>query len=48
MNFEDYVITALEMVAWDIPEEQLADVVSDQAMLMAGIDPEDIRETLTD
>ena len=49
MNFEDYVITALEMVsAWDIPEEQLADVVSDQAMLMAGVDPEDIRETLTD
>ena len=48
MNIEDYVITVLEMVAWDVPEENLADTVNDQARLMAGISPDDIRETLTD
>jgi hypothetical protein len=32
--------------AWEIPDEDLADAVNDQAMLMAGINPDDIRERL--
>ena len=44
MNYEDYLKDALEMVlAWDLPEEELADAVNDQARLMAGIPPEEIR-----
>ena len=30
--------------AWDIPDEELADAVNDQARLMAGINPDEIRE----
>ena len=49
MNLQDYIIDALEIVsAWDLPEQELADAVNDQARLMAGVNPEDIRETLTD
>jgi hypothetical protein len=45
---QNYILDALEMVsAWDLPEEDLADAVNDQARLMAGINPDDIRETLT-
>ena len=41
MHTEDYILDALEMVsAWDVPEEDLADAVNDQARLMAGIDPD--------
>ena len=41
---EDYIVEALELVsAWDIPEEDLADAVNDQARLMAGIHPDEIR-----
>ena len=44
MNYEDYLKDALEMVlAWDLPEEELADAVNDQARLMAGVPPEEIR-----
>ena len=44
MNYEDYLKDALEMVlAWDLPEDQLADAVNDQARLMAGVPPEEIR-----
>jgi hypothetical protein len=42
---EDYIVEALELVsAWDIPEEDLADVVNAQARLMAGIHPDDFWE----
>jgi len=38
MTYEDYIQDALEMVsAWEIAEEDLADVVNDQARLMAGL-----------
>jgi hypothetical protein len=49
MNIENHILDALEIVgARDLPEEELADAVNDQTRLMAGIDPEDVRETLTD
>jgi hypothetical protein len=49
MNLQDYIIDALEIVgARDIPEEDLADAVNDQAMLMAGIDPDEFLESLMD
>jgi hypothetical protein len=39
---EDYIQDALEMVsAWDLPDEDFAQAVNDQARLMAGIDPDD-------
>ena len=39
---EDYVTEAIEMVsAWDIPNEEFADTVNDQARLMAGIQPDE-------
>ena len=45
MNFENQILDALMIVsAWDLPEENLADAVSDQAMLMAGVSPDDIPE----
>ena len=49
MNIENYVITALEMVsAWDLPDEDFADAVNDQAMLMAGVNPDELPERLPD
>ena len=40
MNQQDYILDALEIVsAWDIPDEDLADAISEQARLMAGIGP---------
>jgi hypothetical protein len=49
MTYENQILDALMIVsAWDLPEEDFADAVNDQARLMAGIDPEDVRETLTD
>ena len=45
MNLHDYIIEALEIVsAWDIPDEDFAQIVTDQAKLMSGIPPEDILE----
>ena len=42
---EDYIVEALELVsAWDIPEEELADVVNAQARLMVGIHPDEFWE----
>ena len=42
MNFENQILDALMIIsAWDLPDEDLADAVNDQARLMAGIDPED-------
>ena len=41
MHIEDYIPEALEMVsARDIPDEDFAQTVNDQARLMAGIQPE--------
>ena len=45
MNIENIILDALEIVsAWDVPDEDFADAVNDQAMLMAGVNPDDIRE----
>jgi hypothetical protein len=42
MHTEHYILDALEMAStWDIPDEELADAVTAQARLMAGIDPEE-------
>ena len=44
-SMEDYVLDALEMVmAWELPDEEFADAVNDQARLMAGLSPEDFPE----
>ena len=49
MTYQDYLKDALEMVlAWDLPEDQLADAVNDQARLMAGVPPEEIRQRHSD
>ena len=40
--FEQYVIDALEIVsAWNVPDEDFARAVNDQARLMAGTDPDE-------
>jgi hypothetical protein len=37
-HYENYITDALEMVtAWEIPEEDFARVVNEQAQLMAGL-----------
>ena len=47
MDYEDYIPEALDLVlAWDLPEEALADAVNDQAKLMAGLYPDDRTEVL--
>ena len=49
MNLEDYILDAIEMVyAWDLPEEDLADAINDQARLMAGINPDELPERRPD
>ena len=49
MNFENYILEAIEMVsAWGLPEEDLADAVNQQARLMAGSDHDEFLETLID
>ncbi len=49
MYYEDYIPDALATVlAWNLDEEDLADAVNDQARLMAGVDPDDLWETLND
>jgi hypothetical protein len=49
MNIENYILDAIELVsAWDLPDEDLADAANDQAMLMAGVNPDDIPERLPD
>jgi hypothetical protein len=43
MDYENYILDALEMVmTWELPDEEFADAVNDQARLMAGLTPEDI------
>jgi len=49
MNQKDYIMDALEIVsAWDIPEEELADAINEQAKLMAGDDHDDFLGSLID
>ncbi len=49
MNYQDYLLDALEMVlAWDLPNEELAGAVNDQARLMAGICHDESPGELTD
>ena len=46
MNIENHILDALLIIlASDVPDEELADAVNDQARLMAGINPEEILET---
>jgi hypothetical protein len=43
MCYRDQIPDALEIVsAWDVPDEDFAQVVTDQAKLMAGLPPEEI------
>ena len=43
MNYEDYILEALSVVAaWEVPEEDFAQAVNDQARLMAGMDLESV------
>jgi len=45
MNIENHILDAIEIVsAWDVPDEDFADAVNDQAMLMAGVNPDEIPE----
>jgi hypothetical protein len=49
MNIENHILDAIDIVGnWDLPEEDFADAVNDQAMLMAGVDPDDLREHPSD
>ena len=42
MNHENQILDALDIVsAWDLPDEDFAQAVTDQAMLMAGVSPDD-------
>ena len=49
MNYKSYILDAIEIVgAWDIPEEELADAISEQARLMAGDNHDEYLESLID
>ena len=43
MTYENQILDALMIVsAWDLPEEDLADAINQQARLMEGIDPDEL------
>ena len=43
MNPQDLLLDALERVlAWELPDEDLADALKDQVGLMAGMSPDDL------
>ena len=45
MNQDNYIIEALEIVtAWDLPDEGLAAAIADQAMLLAGVNQDELWE----
>jgi hypothetical protein len=48
MTYENQILDALMIIsAWDLPDEDLAEAIGDQARLMAGVDPcEDLAEIL--
>lgn len=42
MNFQSICLDAIETVlAWDLSDEVLSEAVTEQARLMAGLDPDD-------
>ena len=49
MNQQDFIMDALEIVsAWDIPDEDFADAINEQARLMAGDNHDEFQESLID
>lgn len=49
MNIQDCIKEALKIVsAWDVPDEDFARTVNDQARLMAGINPDELWEDRTE
>ena len=45
MNYENQILDVLlQIMAWDISDEQLGNAINDQAKLMSGIPPEDLLE----
>ena len=49
MNHENQMIDALlQLMAWDIPDEQLGDALNSQAKLNSGTSPEDCLEEHTE
>ena len=49
MNYENYILDAVEIVGdWDLPEEDLADAINEQARLMAGDNHDEFLEPLID
>ena len=49
MDYENYILDALEMVmAWELPENELADATSQKAKLMAGFNSDDLGECHSD
>ena len=45
MNQENYISTAIDLaLAWNVPDEDFAQAVNDQARLMAGINPDELLE----
>ena len=43
MNFQQLLLDATEAVmTWEIPEEDYAKAIKDQACLMAGISPDEL------
>ena len=49
MNIQDYILDAINLVsAWDVPNEDFADTVNDQARLMAGTPSATCRSVMND
>jgi hypothetical protein len=47
MDHEQYIFEALDLVlAWDLPEEAIAEAANQQAKLMAGYYPEEFQASL--
>ena len=47
MDYEDFISEALDLVlAWDLPEDALAEAANQQAKLMAGYYPEEFQASL--
>ena len=48
MEIEDHIAEALELVlAWDLPDDALAEAANQQAKLMAGLYPDDRSVVMT-
>ena len=44
MNFQQLLLDATEAVmTWEIPEEDYAEAITNQACLMAGISPDELQ-----